>query len=843
MAYPRAVIARSPALAWFVTVPLGLTAVIVAFYLQPTLDLLVDNWVMIAIYFALFVAADATRLRVEVRRQAFTLTLVEIPLLLAFFYLPAPMVPLVRLAAAVCAQVVSWRRGQSAIKSWFNVAAQFASTSLAALIVAGNQPLVADQLETWLILGLSVAANFVVTMVSVTLVIGLVQGWMSGADLARTVTPSLAVTTVNITVGLVILLVLQQNPWGVVLLASLLIFFVIAYRSYSQFMRQHHTLQELYDLTASVRDTRHEATLYDQILHGTRRMLSSEHATLWLPETGRHPEVLLTSKAETAGLLDLPGTPDLIRRRVFAGGRTVAVGAHLGDELRADLRAAGVKDAIAVPLTSGQVTIGCLEVAGRLGDTASFQPEDVRLLETVAAHVAVAVENARLVDRLRFDAYHDALTGLPNRRRLLQALEESVRVRAPGEVVAVLLFDVDGLRDVNDSLGHAAGDTLLAEVSRRLRGLAPAAALVGRVGGDEFAVTLRMENAEAALVLAARLREELRVPMEFGTLTLDVDTAVGVVVHPDHGSDPAALLQRADVAARAAELLPSAVQSFHPSLESRSVRRLGLANDLRRAIDNDELEIYFQPQVSLGDRHLVGVECLARWEHPTHGAVAPQDFVAVAEHTGQLSRLTEAVLREGLRRCKQWVDAGRPLNVAVNLSSRTLVDAAFPDRVAALIREFGVPPERVTFEIAEDGVVGAPDRPLPTLRRLHDIGVRLSVDDFGTGYSSLSQLRRLPVQEVKIDRTFVQGMATDAGDLAIVRAVVDLARHFGLTVVAEGVESELTLDLLREIGCDTGQGFLFSRPLPYERLEAWLRQQTEAAPSTSGEVRRLRAVP
>jgi EAL domain-containing protein (putative c-di-GMP-specific phosphodiesterase class I) len=246
--------------------------------------------------------------------------------------------------------------------------------------------------------------------------------------------------------------------------------------------------------------------------------------------------------------------------------------------------------------------------------------------------------------------------------------------------------------------------------------------------------------------------------------------------------------------------------------------------------------------VALADRQLVGVECLGRWQHPAHGPVAPEDFVAVAEHTGLLSRLTEAVLVNGLRRCRQWSDDGHPLPISVNLSSRTLVDPAFPARVAALLDEHGVAPELLTFEITEDRVLSETDRPLPILRALADLGVRLAVDDFGTRYSSLSYLRRLPVHEVKIDRSFVQGMATDAGDLAIVRAVVDLARDFGLRVVAEGVESELTLELLVEIGCDVGQGFLFSRPLPYERLEAWFAARTEAETSPAGAVRRLRAV-
>jgi diguanylate cyclase (GGDEF)-like protein len=466
----------------------------------------------------------------------------------------------------------------------------------------------------------------------------------------------------------------------------------------------------------------------------------------------------------------------------------------------------------------------------------------VQVLETVAAHAAVAVENSRLVERLRYDAYHDRLTGLPNRRRITDALAESVKVRTPGEVVAVLLFDVDGLRTVNESMGHSAGDKLLAEVAERLRAIAGPGALVGRIGGDEFVVTLRAESTEATVQLATQMREQLRGPMVVGSLTMDVNTAAGVAVQPDHGDDPEALLRRAELAANAAKMLPYGVQLFHPALESRAVRRLGLAADLRRALDNGELEVYFQPKVTLADRHLVGVECLARWQHPAHGEVTPEDFVAVAEHTGQLHRLTEVVLTEGLRRCRDWADADRPLSIAVNLSARTLLDTRFPELVHRLVREHRVSASQVTFEISEAGMLGEIERALPTLYRLRDLGVRLSVDDFGTGASSLSYLRQLPVQEIKIDDSFVQGMATDSGDLAIVRAVISLSREFGLTVVAEGVESELTLDLLEEMGCEIGQGYLFSRPLPYERLEAWFSAQTEPESTPTGEVRRLRAV-
>jgi EAL domain-containing protein (putative c-di-GMP-specific phosphodiesterase class I) len=273
---------------------------------------------------------------------------------------------------------------------------------------------------------------------------------------------------------------------------------------------------------------------------------------------------------------------------------------------------------------------------------------------------------------------------------------------------------------------------------------------------------------------------------------------------------------------------------------------------MRRALDTGEIEVHFQPKVALRDRHVVGVECLVRWEHPTQGQVLPADFIAVAEHTGQLGRLTEVVLREGLYRAKGWYEAGRPMSVSVNLSARTLIDPTFPQRVRDLLDQYGVPAALLTLEITEDGMVGEPDRPMSTLRRLHELGVRLAVDDFGTGYSSLSYLRRLPVDEVKIDRSFVQGMASDSGDYAIVRAIVDLTRHFALNVVAEGVENETTVTLLEDVGCKVGQGFLFSRALPFERFEAWLGLQpggpppaetSSSLPEQPGGERRLRAVP
>ncbi|RQX15211.1 diguanylate cyclase [Micromonospora ureilytica] len=833
---------RSNEQAWLITGPLAVLAIVCSFVLALAGPPPPGNLFGAVAIFAVMVATSTQVLQVVVRRQALEVIVTEIPLVLAFYYLPPLTVVLIAVMAALVGQL---RRRLSAPKVWFNLARTAGAASAAGAVLVALPGIEGAGPKTWAILFAVVNVNSLISLAAISAVITLLHGWQAGWELIRNAPAPQVICAINAVIGLVILMAIESNLWSVLLIAVLAIAVVLVYRSYAQFLRQHRTLGNMYELTRAISESGQEGGLVDALLDRVRALMQAEYATLWLPAQGRHPEVLLSARLDDRGLLDVALTPSIVRERSQQSGRTLAIGRAFDDDedVRRALSTHPVKDVIAVPLRSGQAVVGTLEVVNRLSDVGHFTAADIPVFETVAAHVAVALENSRLVDRLRHDAHHDTLTRLPNRRRITGALDESVKIRAPREVVALLLFDVDGLRQVNESLGHAAGDKVLTEVANRLRASAPSSALVGRAGGDEFLVTLRLESAEAALELAAQLRDQIRDEMVFDALTLDVDTAVGVAVHPDHGSDAATLLLRVDLAATAAKSVPGSVQLFNPALESRSLRRLGLAGDLRRALDRDELEVYFQPKVTLRDRRLVGVECLARWEHPAHGTVAPEDFVAVAEHTGQLSRLTEVVLREGLRRSRDWALADQPLPIAVNLSARTLIDRHFPDRVQELLTEYKVPAQRLTLEITESGVLDGTDRPIPTLQRLRDLGVRLSVDDFGTGDSSLAHLRRLPVHEVKVDRSFVQGMATDPGDLAIVNAVVTLSQQFGLAVVAEGVESELTLELLQDIGCEIGQGFLFSRPLPYERLAAWFGAQVEPESISSGELPRLRVVP
>ncbi|AVT32442.1 MULTISPECIES: bifunctional diguanylate cyclase/phosphodiesterase [unclassified Plantactinospora] len=833
---------RSPEHAWLITGPLAIFAVVLAVVLG-VLDGPPGEWGWAALVLGLALLGDTPLLFYVVRRQTTAITFIEIPLLFGLYLLPPLTVVLVFTLGSLITQI--YRRFPPA-KLWFNVAKSAAAVSLASLVVLALPEMHGFGPSTWGVLVAAVATHALVTLGAVAGVFAIMHGAQAGWEVFRTSGPGLLTVMLNVALGLVIVICLRVTPWSALLLLALAAALLLLYRSYAQFFRQHRTLADVYELTKAMSERGQDGTLADSLLGRVRALMQAEYATLWLPAQGRHPEVLLTARVEDSGLLDFSRTPLIARERATGESRTVAAGSRMGGhpDVREALREAGLKDVIVTPLRSGQAVIGSLEVVNRLADIGHFTPADVPVFETIAAHAAVALENSRLVDRLRHDAYHDGLTNLPNRRRVTGALEEAVRVRAPNEVVALLLFDVAGLRQVNESVGHAAGDRVLVEVANRLRSSAPSAALVGRVGSDEFVVTLRMESIDAALDLAAELREQIRDRMVFDVLVLDVDTVVGVAVHPDHGDDPATLLQRADLAVTRAKSAPDGIQLFSPGLESRSSRRLGLAGDLRRALDHAEVEVYYQPKVTLTDRRLVGVECLARWVHPAHGTVAPEDFVAVAEHTGQLPELTRLVLGEALRRSRDWTSGGNTLAVSVNISPRTLADQQFPALVQGMLAEYGVAPELLTLEIKEAGVLDGTERAVPGLRRLRDVGVRLAVDDFGTGHSSLSYLRRLPVNEVKVDRSFVQGMATDPVDLAIVNAVVTLSQQFGLAVVAEGVESELTLELLQDIGCQIGQGFLFSRPLPYERLEAWFAAQSESDTSAGpADVRRLRAVP
>ncbi|HEU5130200.1 MAG TPA: GGDEF domain-containing protein [Glycomyces sp.] len=763
------------------------------------------------------------------RRHRIAYSLADIPLVLALFYLDPFWVVAVRLVSSA---IIYGRRyvvgDLGALKPLFNTALTSLGAGSAALLahLVGLGP--ADDPYTWLVLiGATILAGVTTTfLISVMLLI--IDGWKSVVQawsgfLLNMVGPLLAASA-----GVICLILLEVTAWAGILVALLAVAMIFFARNYIRLRRQHQVLAQLNDFTQLVSDSVRSNRLIDAMLGRLREILSAEAATVWVPADGRrYPEIRLTADVDDVGLTDLDPIPRELQAQVIAERKSMFLGPKTATPAQRELlESAGLRSVMLVPLRAGDDVYGCLSVADRIGGEAShFFAIDLQLLETVAAHVSVAVDNARLVDQLRYDAYHDPVTGLANRRRSLAALQEALAITVPGEVVAVLMFDVDGMHELNDALGHEAGDALLVEFGRRLAAHAPDASFIGRIDSDEFLLQTRLPSTEAAVETARTLRERLKGPFEFGGVAVEVSAAVGVVTHPDFATDADELLQRADTATRQAKRAGDGVQSYHSGLESESLRRIGLAADLRRALDREDLEVHFQPKVALDGAALSGAEALVRWPHPTYGPVAPEEFIAIAASTGQLGRLTELVLAEALRRSTEWAREDGPLPMAVNLSPRTLADTAFPDRVAELLARHRVPPGRLTFEITEDDMVSDGSRLTPVLDRLHEMGVRLSVDDFGTGYSSLAYLRRLPIQEIKIDLRFVQGMATDADDRAIVKAVIGLARHFEIDVVAEGIETHRTVEELLAMGCGTGQGYYFSRPLPPDRFATWLGAQ------------------
>ncbi|WP_436492440.1 putative bifunctional diguanylate cyclase/phosphodiesterase [Actinokineospora sp. HUAS TT18] len=502
-------------------------------------------------------------------------------------------------------------------------------------------------------------------------------------------------------------------------------------------------------------------------------------------------------------------------------------------EIRHALMRRGADEALVVPLRSGSHLLGVVEAHDKLSRWRGFGRPDVRLIGTMASHLATAMDNRRLLATLRHDAYHDPLTGLLNRLGFRRAAGEPLR-RHPESVV--LRIDLDILATVSDALGYAWSDRMVVAAGRRLRDALGTDVAIARLEGGAFAALLVDTDDESAQATAERLRAILAAPYPVDRLTVEANSVVGYStpqsVDGESRSvelDVDALLQRADVALRAARTSGEHVRAYLPTMGQIFLRRFQLVTQFRQALETGQVKVHYQPKVALPSRQVLGVEALVRWRHPEFGKLDPDEFVPAVEAAGLVDALTGFVMDQALNRVRKWMDRGLRISAAVNLSVRSLDDANFPDRVAAALEKHGVPPELLTLELTESGVMADPQRALPVLRRLHALGVVLAVDDFGTGYSSLAYLRQLPVDEVKIDKSFVLGMGTDLGDLAVVRSIVELGHSLGLTVVAEGVEEDVARDQLAAMGCDVAQGYLISRPLSESRLEAWLQARTTQA--------------
>lgn len=430
-----------------------------------------------------------------------------------------------------------------------------------------------------------------------------------------------------------------------------------------------------------------------------------------------------------------------------------------------------------------------------------------------------------------WQALHDMLTGLPNRTLFLRHLRESIERGPSGQRMAVMLMDLDRFKEINDTLGHHFGDHLLQQIGPRLSHVLREGDLMARLGGDEFGIVLpNLPDDAAAVRVAERLLEELERPLTVEGLALDVTGSIGIALYPAHSEDVETLLRCADVAMYAAKDAGGGYEVYHASLDQHSPERLTLVSQVRPAIESRQFVLHYQPKVRLADSHTVGVEALVRWQHPERGLVQPDDFIPLVEQTVLLRPLTYHVLEQAMQQWHVWARRGLQVEVAVNLSARSLLDAELPEHVAALLDRWGMPPRLLTLELTESFLMAESARSIGVMAELSNVGVHLSVDDFGTGYSSLSYLKRLPIDEIKVDRSFVTNMQRDTNDAMIVRATVELGRNLGLQVVAEGVEDRATLQELTELGCDLAQGFLIARPLPPGEATRWLELHARIRP-------------
>ncbi|GGI93646.1 bifunctional diguanylate cyclase/phosphodiesterase [Saccharopolyspora subtropica] len=788
-----------------------------------------------------FLLAEQLTIDVDVKRVGWTISFTEIPLILGLLTAPFEVVLAANLLAGLGAQVgrraathVVYNAGVLCLE----IAVPFAVANVVNQALVGVAPVWFGPVVGTLTSPLISCAFALAAL----LVLGGAMRVSAGAQLA---VRTLAVGLLNTSVGLVSYEVSLSTPWGWLLVALVAVAVIALYRAYSGLLREQRDLEALSDVSLSVARSGQSAGGPSDMAGGA----SAASVDEWEPVAERIREQLNATRVVLRLRLDPSGEvstlvageplPDLAVQAAPSALRDDPLlqlpGSHVRsfrtleapEEVRRALRQRGAYEALVVPLRGASQLLGAVEVHDRVSRWRGFGRADVRLLHTLASHLATAMDNRRLLARLRHDAYHDPLTGLLNRTGFRERAADELR---NGRTAVVLRIDLDVLTTVSEALGYTWGDRMVVAAGQRMReelGEVPLA----RLEANSFAVLLLDHTEAQAHEVAQHLREVIGEPYPLDRIVVEATGVAGYAssapADGEYETDIDTLLQHADVAVRAARNGEDGVRCYAPAMGQVFLRRFQLVTQFRQALDTGQVEVHYQPKVALPERQVVGAEALVRWSHPEYGRLDPDEFVPVVEATGLVDALTSFVIERALTKIRQWLDRGLRMSVAVNLSVRNLADETFPDRVAEALLRHDIPPELLTFELTESSVMADPERALPVLRRLHAMGVVLAVDDFGTGYSSLAYLRQLPVDEVKIDKSFVLGMGTDLGDMAVVRSIVELGHSLSLVVVAEGIEDDAARDLLVEMGCDVAQGYLISRPLSEERFEAWLQARTK----------------
>ncbi len=790
---------------------------------------------LFVLVFAGMVAAEVFSVQFEFRGQGVAWSASELALVVALVEIGGTWAALAR-GAAVGAVLVAQR--YPAAKGTFNVGMSVLEACVAVVVLDLVPVGAISSPATWLFYLVAIFSANVVGALCLAAAITLTQGYPGRALWASLLIPVVLVSPMAVVVGLALLLLVHVTPWSWLLILPLVLTLALLYRRFGAVTRESQILERVYEFARRVEQVSSQPDGTRQIVEAVKELLNADRVALWLPPYLDEEPRLLVAAEDGRAWYDGPGDPDdLFRRRAtegaHGGGPVLVSLARATEAEAAALSRRGAEEVLAAPVTTAAGEPGYLEVCDRRSDVVSFSEGDRSALDSMLTHVNAAIRQQQLLTQIRYDADHDRLTGLPNRQRLAAEIDQMLTADPVGARAGLVLAVLGNHTEIVDTLGHAAADELLLVTAGLLREHAPPDALVARMEGEQFAVLLPGLSLAATERAARRLREATSTRARVAGLDLEVTLTIGVAAAPVHGTDSGTLMQRADVALLAAGDR-TGVASYHQVLDQQSLRRLQLGTELEQAMADGQISVVFQPIIDARTSDLVSVETLVRWAHPRFGAIAPDEFIRLAEQIGRIGTLTDHVLDLALARCRRWLDQDIALSVAVNLSARCLAEPDLVDRVQRALRRHGVPGDLLVLELTEGSVVDDSVRSSTVLTDLHALGLRLSMDDFGTGYSSLSQLRQLPFDEVKIDKSFVLGMSTSQDAMFIARSIIELVHNLGLRVVAEGVEDERTRKLLTEMGCDKLQGFLVSRPLADERLASWLLARTGVRSAAPG---------
>ncbi|GLY16128.1 bifunctional diguanylate cyclase/phosphodiesterase [Kineosporia sp. NBRC 101677] len=791
-------------------------------------ELLRLDWYSVA---ALAAACEIVVQMVQVNghRQVRAISMNEIATVLGLFF-ASPGGFLAGRLVGVLVALVLWRR-QGPVKVFFNASMVFAESVLALMLfnlIRGGD--VAIDYRAWIAALVATVCGGLLSALAVTVVIAVVDGETKRRDFLVEAGRGAATSALVTCIALVAVHALAASSQAAVPLLISMVLLLVVYRSYSSLSERHLSLERLYRFSHAVSSTPEVNEILTGVLQHAREVLRADYAEIvFVSSEAGHQPLRIDSRGSNDKLrrarLGEPAANDPSWAGVVNSGGPLLI--PRGDRShRALLADRDLRDAVLVPLRGEAGIVGTILVGDRISDVRSFDTDDVQLLMTVANHASMALQNGQLVDRLRHDALHDKLTGLPNRNLLQQemvvALGDLRTDRSPG--LTVMNLDLVNFKQVNDTFGLPLGDRLLQEVGQRLHAALKNRGVLARTGGDEFTVLLPgVDTVAMALEIAGQMRFGLERPVSIQGVDVEVGVSIGIAVAPLHGSDGHTLLKRAEGAMYYAKNSGSGLHVYEKGLDANETpERLALTAELRQGISAGQLEVYVQPQADLRTGMVLGVEALVRWRHPRHGLLFPDTFIPLAERNGLIPQLTDAVLEQAVAACGRWRRSGHRLTISVNLSARSNLNDSLITQVQTLLARHAVPADSLTLEITESSVIRDPARTRVVLDRLHELGVGLSIDDFGTGYSSLSYLRQLPVQEVKIDKSFVMGMLTEPGDLAIVRSIVDLGTNLDLAVVAEGVEDAATWAELERMGCTNMQGFYLAPPMPLAGFIDWL---------------------